>query len=93
MNKLKLRTKTILNYAYYTIFFETEEQLLTIEKLLKANDILPRRYFYPSLDDLPYVDSNNFPIAKDIAQRVICLPLYKELQNEDLNRILKITNR
>ena len=38
------------NYSYFPIIFETEAQLLHIESVLKANNIIPRRYFYPSVN-------------------------------------------
>ena len=79
------------NCAYAPVLFESEEQLLKIEAKLKENDILPRRYFYPSLDTLSYLDSkqicNN---SRDIASRILCLPIYPTLEKENIKRILKI---
>ena len=46
------------NYAYAPILFESEAQLLNVEAKLKDNDILPRRYFYPSLDSLSFLQPN-----------------------------------
>jgi dTDP-4-amino-4,6-dideoxygalactose transaminase len=40
------------NYAYAPVLLENEAQLLKVESRLKENNILPRRYFYPSLDGL-----------------------------------------
>lgn len=92
LRKLKLREGTNWNYAYYPIVFETEENLLNMIENLVHNNIHPRRYFYPSLEELPYVDSKQCPIAYDIAQRVLCLPLYTDLKRSDLNSIIKIIN-
>ena len=39
-------------------------------------DVRPRRYFYPSLNTLPYVNNQNMPISEDISKRILCLPLY-----------------
>ena len=79
------------NCAYAPVLFENEDQLLKIEDKLKENDILPRRYFYPSLDTLSYLDSkqicNN---SRDIASRILCLPIYPTLEKENIKRILKI---
>ena len=79
------------NCAYAPVLFDSEEQLLKIEAKLKENDILPRRYFYPSLDTLSYLDSkqicNN---SRDIASRILCLPIYPILEKEDIKRILSI---
>jgi dTDP-4-amino-4,6-dideoxygalactose transaminase len=43
------------NYAYYPVVFDSEETLLRVVDALKAQDITPRRYFYPSLNTLPFV--------------------------------------
>lgn len=79
------------NCAYAPVLLENEDQLLSIEAKLKENDILPRRYFYPSLDTLSYLDSkqicNN---SRDIASRILCLPIYPTLEKENIKRILKI---
>ena len=79
------------NCAYAPVLFESEEQLLKIEAKLKEKDILPRRYFYPSLDTLSYLGSkqvcNN---SRDIASRILCLPMYPNLEKENIKRILKI---
>jgi dTDP-4-amino-4,6-dideoxygalactose transaminase len=61
-------------------------------KRLSAEDVHPRRYFYPSLEALPYVNSMECPIAEDIAKRVICLPLYTTLEEKDLETIVNLIN-
>lgn len=77
------------NYSYFPIIFETEEQLLHIESILKANNIVPRRYFYPSVNTFTKVVSYQpCPISEDISKRILCLPLYFDLSE---NEILKIT--
>ena len=79
------------NCAYAPVLFESEEQLLRIEAKLKEDDILPRRYFYPSLDTLSYLDSkqicNN---SRDIASRILCLPIYPTLKLNDIQKIVNI---
>lgn len=46
------------NHAYAPVLFESEEQLLNVEAKLKENNIIPRRYFYPSLDTLDYLKND-----------------------------------
>lgn len=78
------------NYAYYPVVFESEEQLLNVfEKLAKEN-INPRRYFYPSLNKLPYLKGESCSISEDISSRIACLPLYFGLENEIIEKIVKI---
>ena len=82
------------NCAYAPVLFENEDQLLKIEDKLKENDILPRRYFYPSLDTLSYLNSkqicNN---SRDIASRILCLPIYPELSNSNVGNIIQIIKK
>ena len=78
------------NYAYYPVVFADESQLLRVFDALQKNDIYPRRYFYPSLNKLPYVDSASCPISEDIASRIACLPLYPDLPESDVLNICKI---
>ncbi len=76
------------NYAYYPILFENEAKLLEVFKRLEKIDVRPRRYFYPSLNKLPYLnDCNSCPIAEDISSRVACLPLYVGLKKQEIEKI------
>jgi len=63
------------NYSYYPVLFKTEEQLLHVRDLLLERNISPRRYFYPSLNTLPFINGNPCPVSEDIACRVLCLPI------------------
>lgn len=92
VSKLKLREGTIWNYSYFPILFDTEEQLLGVESLLNNENIFPRRYFYPSLNLLPYVDKASCPISENISSRVLCLPIYHELSEDVVFKICKIIN-
>ncbi len=81
------------NYAYYPIVFESEEILKGALTILKAHDIIPRRYFYPSLNTLDFMPrAFSCPISEDIALRVICLPLYVGLTKSDIEKICNIIN-
>lgn len=93
IQRLCLRPETEWNYSYYPIIFESEEKLLEVESLLSKNGVIPRRYFYPSLSNLPYVSSkNNLSVSDKIAPRVLCLPLYFGLPKEDVERIAELIN-
>lgn len=81
------------NYAYYPIFFESEEKLLEVRAALEAQQIFPRRYFYPSLSTLKFViDESNCPISDDYASRALALPLYYDLAHIDVSKIANIVN-
>lgn len=79
------------NYAYYPIIFETEKELLLAKNKLEENHILTRRYFYPSLNKLSYLKSScTCPISEDISKRILCLPLFSELNMDDVEKISKL---
>lgn len=86
------RNKTAtLNYNYMPVLFESEEQLLGVQKALNKEDIFPRRYFYPSLDTLSYIEPKQcMPISRDVSRCILCLPIYVELSEEMQGRIIEI---
>jgi len=84
---------TKYNYAYYPVIFDSEETLLCVTERLKENDIIPRRYFYPSLNTLPFLAYQSCPVSEDISARVMCLPFYPQLEKSDVERIANIINR
>ncbi len=68
------------NYAYFPIVFPDEQTLLHAINILKTREILPRRYFYPSLNTLSYINRYQpCPISESVSKRVICLPLSHDL--------------
>lgn len=70
------------NYAYAPVLFKSEAKLLEAEARLKANNIMPRRYFYPSLDTLDYLSTEQVcEHSRDIASRILCLPIYPGLES------------
>ena len=79
------------NYIYYPIVLKDEEETLKIIDALHENEINPRRYFYPSLNTLKYIeDKGNCPVSEDISKRVLCLPLYNGLSKTDVAKICEI---
>lgn len=93
LNTLKLREKTKWNYSYYPIVFNDEEQLLKIKRELDENKIFARRYFYPSLNTLPYLENKSMPIAESISRRILCLPLYDSLSIDTVDSICKLIKK
>jgi len=88
LQKLKIREHTKWNYAYYPVLFETEAHLTDTLKRMNALDIFPRRYFYPSLNTLPYVHAGAMEISENTAARILCLPLYTDLREAELETII-----
>ena len=78
------------NYAYYPVLFEDEAALLTVRDSLNAQYVYPRRYFYPSLSSLNYVKKYEVPVCDSVSRRVLCLPLYYDLEIEQVKRICQV---
>lgn len=83
---------TDYNYAYFAAIFENEPVVLRVKAYLESNNIYSRRYFYPSLSTLNYVEpqKHNTPLSNDISSRILCLPLYHDLSDIDIKHICKL---
>ena len=82
------------NYAYYPIILESELKLQEITEALQKENITPRRYFYPSLNKLPYLDFyNSCPVSESYSLRALSLPLYYDLALNDVEHISAIINQ
>jgi len=82
------------NHAYCPVIFESEEALLRVVETLTFHNIFPRRYFYPSLSRLRYLNREfRTPVCDDIAPRVLCLPIYHSLSLEEIDMICRLISR
>jgi dTDP-4-amino-4,6-dideoxygalactose transaminase len=82
------------NFAYYPLVFESADLLTKVQDALNHNWIYPRRYFYPSLEVLPYINGKSVcDIAGDVASRVLCVPLFDALSKEEIDMICRIMLR
>ena len=87
----KIRENTDYNHSYFPVIFKSESQLLKVREALNNNNIFPRRYFYPSLNNLPYIENRvKMTISESIASRILCLPLYFDLSEKNVVTISKI---
>jgi dTDP-4-amino-4,6-dideoxygalactose transaminase len=81
---------TVINFSYYPILLESKEARENVMASLAIEGVHARRYFNPSLNQLPYLTSGSCPISEHIADRVMCLPLYAELDTKTVQRISEI---
>lgn len=86
-------------YSYFPIFVDEEKYGSSRDELyekLKESNIYGRRYFYPLISSFnPYSKlksskCENLPIATKAARDVLCLPIFVELSNADIEKIVKI---
>ena len=89
---MNIRKGTKWNSSYYPIIFENEKLLLKAMDKLNEIEVFPRRYFYPSLNKLKYVEYKNSARSEEIAESILCLPLYYSLDVTILDSICKILN-
>ena len=86
------------NYSYFPILVEANYPLSRDELYdkLKANNILSRRYFYPLISNmpmyrgLPSAQARLLPQSNQLADKVLCLPIYHELNSLDQDKIIKL---
>ncbi|MCK7645415.1 dTDP-4-amino-4,6-dideoxy-D-glucose aminotransferase VioA [Shewanella sp. JNE10-2] len=85
------------NFSYFPILVEDDYPLSRDElyEKLKANNILSRRYFYPLISNmpmyrgLPSANAAHLPEANELARKVLCLPIFTELTDLDLIKIVE----
>lgn len=87
----KISKEVDYNYSYYPIFLQSEEEVVNVIKELKQKKIFARRYFYPSLNQLSYIKGqNDCLISDENSKKVLCLPFYYDLKNEEIDLIANI---
>ncbi len=81
------------NCAYYPILLPDEACRIRVEQKLGAQNIYPRRYFYPALNTLPYLEQawrSACPVAEDVASRVLCLPMGRDVDEDAIERTAQV---
>ncbi|MDC0637734.1 DegT/DnrJ/EryC1/StrS family aminotransferase [Flavobacteriaceae bacterium] len=89
---LKFRTQTSPNHSYFPVVFTNEKMLNTAMKNLNKIQIFTRRYFYPSLNSLNYVETKHLPIAQEVSLKVLCLPCSSDIDFSMLAKLTEIVN-
>lgn len=93
-----LPADTTNNYSYFPILIEKEYPMSRDElnEKLRQHGIIPRRYFYPLISEfpmyrgLPSATHFNLSSAVEAAEHVLCLPIYPDLKEESVTRIVSI---
>ncbi|MFJ5981101.1 DegT/DnrJ/EryC1/StrS family aminotransferase [Enterobacter cancerogenus] len=87
------------NYAYCPVFIDDNVFPLTRDELyqqLKEHNVFTRRYFYPLISEFPMYKGltsshpSNLPCAHHVSSGVLCLPLYPDLQRDEIERIIGV---
>ena len=87
---------TKYNFAYMPVCFKNLEERNAVYSELIKNGILPRKYFFPLTTSFAYFDeadrvhADNLEKSIDISNRVLCLPLYPDLEIRTASKIVEI---
>ena len=89
------------NHAYYPVLIDSSFPLSrdALYEALKTENVYCRRYFYPLISSfamynhLPSAASDKLPVASRLAEQILCLPIYPDLQVEDQMRVIDILRR
>lgn len=76
------------NYAYVPVLFDSEERMKAVMASLHQQSIHPRRYFYPSLEQVSLYSGGVCPVSNDTAKRILCLPIYNGLVAEKVISVM-----
>ncbi len=93
IKKIAINENVDFNCSYFPIQFESEKKCLEVVKALNEHDIFPRRYFYPLLSTLNYVEFRETPVAERVSKQILCLPMYYELEKKHLDLICDVINK
>ena len=93
-------TATTANYSYFPILINGDYPISrdALYQCLKDHGVFARRYFYPLISEfpmyrgLPSAKPSNLPVATDIANKVLCLPIYPALSDLDVERVIDLLN-
>ncbi len=93
ISTLQAKNEVVLNHSYFPIIIDEAEFGIGRDKLalkLEENQIFARRYFYPIVTEFEIYKSefSETPLAKDISNRVLCLPIHAELTFEEQQRVI-----
>jgi dTDP-4-amino-4,6-dideoxygalactose transaminase len=77
--KIKIRESTEWNYSYVQIVLESAEHVEILKENCLLDGIMIRRYFYPSLNELNYVNFKSCPIAENLSKSIVTLPSFFDL--------------
>ena len=90
------------NYSYFPIFINAEEYGMTRDELyfkMKEYNVFGRRYFYPLISTfstyrgLDSANPDNLPVATQMSNNVICLPMHHALSENEVEYILQIIKK
>lgn len=95
---LEKQTDTVCSYSYFVVIVNDDYPISRddLYNYLRCHNVYARRYFFPLISDMPMyrglasANNINLPIAKNIADRVLCLPIFPDLTIDNVDMIIKL---
>ena len=81
----------LYNYIYFPILIDQVKSRDIVFNHLKEKGINAKKYFYPLVTDYACYKGkykDDLPRSNDIANRVLCLPIYGELSSDEIRMIV-----
>ena len=90
LQSLVYRDGASRNYAYYPVMFESEGELLNAIARLESQQIYPRRYFYPALNQVQELlpEALNCSVTSSVSKTILCLPLSDSLDRSVVDQVI-----
>jgi dTDP-4-amino-4,6-dideoxygalactose transaminase len=78
------------NFNYFPVILENEAQVSRVMESMIKEGFVPRRYFYPSLHSISSINAEyaELPISTLVSSKVLCLPLYADLDIKIAEKII-----
>ncbi|MEZ5730167.1 MAG: DegT/DnrJ/EryC1/StrS family aminotransferase [Burkholderiaceae bacterium] len=88
----------VSNYSYFPILVQENYPLSrdALYQKLREHNIYARRYFYPLISDfpmyrgMPSAQRGNVPVAADASAKVLCLPIYPALHQNQQRQVIRL---
>ncbi len=85
------------NHAYFPVLVTAGETVRDrVYAYLRQHGVFARRYFYPLISDfpmyrnLPSAAPERLPVARSVAQQILCLPIFPDLPLDKVDEICRL---
>ncbi|MCH7226420.1 DegT/DnrJ/EryC1/StrS family aminotransferase [Haloferula sp. A504] len=80
------------NYSYFPVLFGDAAACTDADQRLQNAGVIARRYFHPSVNTLEKIvpGAPRMSISEDLSSRILCLPLYRQLADDDIRRVASL---
>jgi len=78
------------SHSYFPLVFKSEEEMKKVQVALHEENIAARQYFKPSLDTLPYIETNEIMHnSRELSNRILVIPMHSNIESKVSEIIIK----